>query len=103
MVKHIVMWKLKQHSDTTSKIATALEIKKSLERLTSTIIQIRDLEVGMNFSLSRKAYDIVLYTEFDSKSDLEHYLKHPEHIKVKDLIDTVVEDRAIVDFEVEKN
>lgn len=100
MVKHIVMWKLKKHADTAKRIATALEIKKSLERLTSAIFEIKYLEVGMNFSMSDKAYDIVLYTEFDSKKDLEHYMKHPEHVKVKDFIDRIVEDRAIVDFEI---
>ncbi len=100
MVKHIVMWKLKTHADLTSKIAAALEIKKSLERLTSTIIEIRELEVGMNFSNSEKAYDIILYTEFDSKNDLEHYAKHPEHVKVKNFIDGIVEDRVVVDYEI---
>ncbi|HXK49822.1 MAG TPA: Dabb family protein [Clostridiales bacterium] len=100
MVKHIVMWKLKKHSDLTHKIAAAMEIKKSLERLTSLIIQIRQLEVGMNFSTSDRAYDIVLYTEFDSKKDLENYSVHPEHVKIKAFIDSIVEDRVIVDYEV---
>jgi hypothetical protein len=94
------MWKLKKYADSSSKIAAALEIKKSLERLTSTIFEIKNLEVGMNFSVSDKAYDMVLYTEFDSKKDLEHYMKHPEHVKVKNFIDGIVEDRTIVDYEI---
>lgn len=101
MVKHIVMWKLKKQNDTAKRIAAALEIKKSLERLTSTIYEIKDLEVGMNFSMSDKAYDIVLYTEFDSKKDLEHYMNHPEHVKVKNFIDGIVEDRTVVDYEID--
>jgi hypothetical protein len=100
MVKHIVMWKLKDLRDISTKIATALEIKKSLERLTSAIIEIKSMEVGMNFSTSDRAFDIALYTEFDSKNDLEHYLRHPEHVKVKAFIDGIVEDRVIVDYEI---
>jgi hypothetical protein len=100
MVKHIVMWKLKDLRDISTKIATALEIKKSLERLTSAIIEIKSMEVGMNFSTSDRAFDIALHTEFDSKNDLEHYLRHPEHVKVKAFIDGIVEDRVIVDYEI---
>jgi hypothetical protein len=100
MVKHIIMWRLKKQSDLTKKIASALEIKKSLERLTSTIFEIKSLEVGMNFSLSNHAYDIVLYTEFDSKKDLEMYMKHPEHVKVKAFIDSIVDERVVVDYEI---
>ncbi len=100
MIKHIVMWKLKERGDMSRKIAAALEIKKSLERLTAMIIEIKKLEVGMNFSNSGKAYDIALYTEFGSKSDLEHYLKHPEHVKVRNFIESLVDDKAVADYEV---
>jgi len=100
MIKHIVMWKMKKNHNAAESAMNALEIKKRLERLTSTIIQIKELEVGMNFSNSENAYDVVLYSEFDSKNDLEHYLKHPEHVKVKAYIDSVVAERGIVDFEV---
>lgn len=99
MVKHIVMWKIKKDHGAAESAMNALEMKKRLERLTSSIFEIKDLEVGMNFSNSDKSYDIVLYTEFDSKKDLAHYLNHPEHIRVKQYIDSVVEDRAVVDFE----
>jgi vacuolar-type H+-ATPase subunit D/Vma8 len=101
MVKHIIMWRLKKQTDLAKKIAVALEMKRSLERLTSAIFEIKHLEVGMNFSLSNHAYDIVLYTEFDSKKDLEQYMKHPEHVKVKAFIDSIVDDRVVVDYEVE--
>ncbi|HAQ61293.1 TPA: stress responsive protein [Candidatus Delongbacteria bacterium] len=99
MVKHIVMWKMKKDKGSAQSAMNALEIKKKLERLTSTIIEIKDLEVGMNFSNADRAFDVVLYTEFNTKRDFEHYLSHPEHIKVKAFIDSVIEERAIVDFE----
>ena len=100
MVKHIVMWKLKDNISTTEKINEALEIKKRLERLHSVIIELKEMEVGMNFSLSERAYDIVLYTEFDSKKDLEHYMQHPEHINVRNYIDNIKAEAAVVDFEI---
>jgi hypothetical protein len=100
MIKHIVMWKMKKDRGAADSAMNALEIKKRLERLTSTIIEIKAMEVGMNFSSAEKAYDVILYTEFSSKKDLEHYLNHPEHVKVKAYIESVIEDKAIIDFEV---
>lgn len=100
LIKHVVMWKMKKDHGAADSAMNALEIKKKLERLTSTIIEIKELEVGMNFSSAEKAFDVILYSEFSSKKDLEHYLNHPEHVKVKAYIDSVIEDKAIIDFEI---
>ena len=54
MVKHIVMWKMKKDKGSAQSAMNALEIKKKLERLTSTIIEIKDLEVGSVATVLRK-------------------------------------------------
>ena len=100
LIKHVVMWKMKKDRGSAESAMNALEIKKKLERLTSTIIEIKELEVGMNFSSAERAFDVILYTEFTTKKDLEHYLNHPEHVKVKAYIESVIEDKAIIDFEI---
>jgi len=99
MVKHIIMWRMKKDLGSEQSALNALEMKKRLERLTSTIIEIKQLEVGINFSNAEKAFDVVLYSEFGTKKDLEHYTNHPEHIKVRAFIQSVTEDKAVVDFE----
>ena len=71
-----------------------------LRKLPSKIKEIKFYEVGKNVSKSPNAMDIVLVSEFTNLNDLEIYRKHPEHIKVLDLIRKVVEKSAVNDYEI---
>lgn len=82
MVKHIVMWKLKDFAEGGSKIENARKIKEGLEALKEVIEEIREIEVGINFEKSDMAYDLVLYSVFDNERDLDIYQNHQEHLKV---------------------
>ena len=42
--------------------------------------------------------DVVLYTVFDSKEDLQAYQVHPEHQKCVAFISAVVAERRVVDY-----
>ena len=98
MVKHIVAWKLKNFAEGASKKENAEKIKAGLEALKNRIPQIRRIEVGVNFIESDAAYDVALYSEFDSEKDLELYQKHPEHVKIADFVGKVRESRVVVDY-----
>ncbi len=100
MIKHIVLWKLKDHADGADKNQNAQKMKTALEALKSKIPQIRHIEVGINFVPSDAAYDVALYSEFASAQDLEIYQKHPEHLKVADFVAKVREQRAVVDYKI---
>ncbi|MBN2789062.1 MAG: Dabb family protein [Candidatus Delongbacteria bacterium] len=100
MIKHIVMWSMKKDSDVALKIGNAMEVKRRLESLKPNIFEIKKFEVGMNFSNSPSSYDIVLYSEFDNRADLDHYLRHPKHVIVREYIDNVTEDHHVVDYEI---
>jgi len=67
MIKHIVMWKLKDFAAGSNKNENAVKIKTELEMLKSKIPEIKKLEVGININESETAYDIVLYSEFETK------------------------------------
>jgi hypothetical protein len=95
MVKHIVMWKIK---DGFNKDEIYEQIKEKVLSLKEFIPEIKHIEVGRNITASINAYDVVLYSEFDSKEDLDTYLVHPEHVKVADFIKTVISDRKVVDY-----
>jgi hypothetical protein len=56
------------------------------------------MEVGINAVPSEAAYDVAIYSEFADKDDLEIYQKHPEHMKVVELVKAVASGRAIVDY-----
>jgi hypothetical protein len=98
MIKHIVMWKLKEVAECGDRIQNARKMKHDLEALKGKIPQIKHIEVGVNSIPSEGAYDVVLYSEFASEQDLQAYQKHPEHLKVADYISTVRERRAVVDY-----
>ncbi|MGL4368365.1 MAG: Dabb family protein [Spirochaetota bacterium] len=100
MVKHIVMWSVKDGALGLSKKQIASEIKARLEALRPVIKEIKSLEVGINFLDSPAAYDVALYCEFSAKEDLNAYQIHPDHVKLKDFILAATEKRAVVDYEI---
>ena len=100
MIKHIVLWKLKDHAEGADKNQNAQKMKSALEALKSKIPQIRHIEVGINFIPSDAAYDVALYSEFANEKDLDIYQKHPEHLKVADLVAKVREQRVVVDYKI---
>ncbi len=100
MIKHIVMWKLKDSARGVSKEENAMELKSVLEDLKSKIDVIKEIEVGIDFNKSAAAYDVALYSVFDSRDDLQTYQKHPEHVKVVDFVNEIRDERVVVDYEI---
>lgn len=98
MIKHIVLFKLKAFDTEAGKQAKMKEIKTGLENLLGIVPELKKINVGLNINPEEK-WDIVLETEFESLEDLAAYAIHPEHVAVsKNLIASVKEDRACVDF-----
>jgi hypothetical protein len=100
MIKHIVMWKLKDNAEGGTKAENAKRIKRELEALKGVVKEIVDIEVGINFEPSSAAYDLVLYSVFKSREDLDSYQNNPDHLKVAKFIGSVREDRIVADYEV---
>jgi hypothetical protein len=98
MIKHIVMWKLKDFADNRSKNENMQIMKNMLENLEDKIAEIEKMEVGFNINSSEMAYDLVLYSEFKNEEALGIYQNHPEHIKVKEFVAKVREKRVVVDY-----
>lgn len=97
MIKHIVVWRMK---DTADKEKNAAEIKKHLEALKNKIDFIEDIRVGLNFNATESASDIVLETVFKTKEDLEKYQSHPAHVAVgAEYVRPNVSERRVVDYE----
>lgn len=94
MVKHIVMWKLKEDN----KLENAQKIKKSLEALNGAVEVIKSLEVGVNYNSSPAAYDVVLVSEFENDEALSIYQTHPKHIAIGEFVKSVSIDRKVVDY-----
>lgn len=99
MVKHIVMWKLKDEAHGNNKANNAKLIKEKLEDLNGKIESLLKAEVGIDF-LGGGNFDVVLYSEVSSREALDSYQQHPLHQAVLPFIREAVVDRKAVDFEV---
>lgn len=100
MIKHIVLWKLKENVEGKSKPETAKELQAALEGLKGKIREIQGLEVGINFNPADTASDVSLYTEFKTREDLDKYQKHPEHMKVVEIVKKLTQERRVSDYEI---
>ena len=98
MIKHIVMWTLKDEFNGLNKNEIAKELKNQLLALENKIPQIKSIEVGINEINEDKNHDVVLITEFESFDDLGTYAKHPEHMKVVEFVKSISTGRAAIDF-----
>ncbi len=98
MLKHIVMWRLKDTAEGKNKEENMEIMKEKLMVLEDIIPQIKYIEVGLNINPTDAAYDVVLISHFDDEEALKIYAKHPEHVKVADFIGKVREERVVVDY-----
>ena len=99
MIKHIVLFKLKEFENEDQKAVVSNKIKQALLALKEKIEVLRYIEVGQNYELMSASHDIGLITHFETFSDLEIYRIHPEHLKVVELIRANTVGRAVIDFE----
>lgn len=98
MIKHIVMWKLKEKALGKTKEENIKEIKSMLENLKNEIEELKEIEVGIDIPDLTGSHDIVLYTVFENEEGLDIYQKHPKHVEVAQFMRQVVTDRACVDY-----
>ena len=76
MVKHIVLFKLRNDIPEETRRAAALRFKEAIEALPPKIDVIRNIEVGLNMNPD-ETWTIALYGEFDTLADVRAYATHP--------------------------
>lgn len=79
MIRHIVMFKLKDFKSEPEKLAASKEVIKHLDELPEKISLIRKYEAGIDVRKLSWSYDIVLTMDFDNLADLDTYVSHPAH------------------------
>ncbi len=98
MVKHIVMWKLKEEAHGNDKVTNARLIKERLEALNGQISGLIRLEVGIDF-LGEGNLDVVLCSELENRKALDTYQNHPLHQALLPFVKEAVTERKAVDYE----
>ncbi|WP_116140519.1 Dabb family protein [Trinickia diaoshuihuensis] len=100
MIRHIVMWKLKESALGASRAENAAKLKERLEGCGDIVPGILRLEVGVATPGLDSTYDVVLISDFADKAALDAYQVHPKHEAIKEFVVAVREARECVDFEV---
>jgi len=98
MIKHIVLFKLKNFPNEATKAQKMDQIKAALMGLLEKVEVLKTIEVGLNNNPIEK-FDIALTTTFNSMEDLRTYAVHPDHVAAGVIVREVLEERACVDYE----
>lgn len=83
MVKHVILWTLKNEYSDEQKKEIKKDIKAGLEGLKGKIPGLVDIQVNIDGLASSNA-DLMLDSTFEDEASLKGYAVHPEHVAVAD-------------------
>lgn len=99
MVKHIILWQLKDELSQEEKETVKQGIKEGLEGLQGVVPGLTEIKVYTNGLASSNA-DVMLDSTFVDEAALKGYAVHPEHVKVADgKVRPYTKTRSCLDFE----
>ncbi len=81
MVKHVIIWTLKDEYSDSEKAAIKAEIKEGLEGLKGKIDGLLEINV-ITEGLSSSNTDLMLDSLFENEEALKGYAVHPDHVAV---------------------
>lgn len=100
MVRHIVLWKLKNELTNEEGERVKKEIKDSLEALKNRMKGVIEIKVQTE-GLSGSTVDVLLDSSFENEEALKNYATHPEHIAVaENKVKPFVSERICYDYEI---
>ena len=99
MVKHVILWQLKDELSAEEKVAVKAGIKEGLEALAGKIPGLTEIKVQTEGLASSNA-DVMLDSTFVDEAALKGYAVHPEHVAVADgKVRPFTKTRICLDFE----
>lgn len=97
MVKHMIVWNLKDGID---KEALKAEIKKQLEDLVGKIDGLLEMKI-ITDGLPSSSGDLMMDSTFESAEALKAYATHPLHVAIADgIVRPNTASRAAYDYEI---
>jgi hypothetical protein len=100
MIRHVVMWTLKEQAEGADRATNGARVKERLESLRGRIPGMSRIEVGIDIGRTDASGDLVLVSDHDDRAALEAYQRHPDHVAMKAFIAAVTMQRRVVDYEV---
>ena len=93
MVKHIVVYKLKEDVEVEAAVSLIASV---LEPLVGQIPGLLHMEIRQTY---QGGMDYALYSEFESKQALADYAEHPLHVAAKEKFFHLLASRVAADYE----
>lgn len=100
MLKHIVMWKLKEHAEGADRATNAAKVKALLDACKDIVPGMHAFDVALAQPGMEATCDVVLYSEFADRAALDAYQEHPQHVALKPFVGAVREARQCMDYEI---
>ncbi len=95
MVKHIILWTLKEEFD---RIEVKTAMKVALEGLVGVVPGLLKMQIEIE-PLDSSNADVMLYSEFESEEALKGYAVHPAHVEVANTkVRPFTKTRTVIDF-----
>ena len=82
MVKHIILWTLKNSLSEEEKIQIKKSIKEGLESLKGVVPGLTDIKVQIDGRLASSNADLMLDCTLESEEALKGYAVHPAHVAI---------------------
>lgn len=100
MVKHIILWNLKDEYSDGEKAQIKENAKVALEGLVGQIPGLLDMKITTKYLESSTA-ELMLDSTFESADALKNYAVHPEHVAVADkFVRPYTSSRSCIDYEI---
>lgn len=100
MIKHVILWQLKDELSDDQKQRVQEEIKSGLEGLAGKVPGLLEIHVQIDKLESSNA-DVLLDSTLESVEALQGYAVHPEHVKVADeKVRPFTKSRVCMDYEI---
>lgn len=100
MVKHVIIWNLKDTLTEEEKNVVKVNAKKKLEALVGKIDGLIDLKIEIEF-LPTSTGEMMLDSTFESFDALKAYAIHPAHqAAANEFVRPFTSSRSCVDFEI---
>ena len=100
MVKHMILWQLRDEIPEEEKEVIRKGIKEGLEGLVGVVPGLISAHVQIERLPSSNA-DVMLDSVVESPEALKKYASHPEHVKVADTkVRPFTKSRTCIDFEI---
>lgn len=98
MLKHLVYWKICQNGTIEDRKKVCEEFSKKTEYLKTIIPQIKEAKVGFNIN-EGDVFHICIDSVFNNVDELNEYINNPEHLKVREYMNSVSYDKTVFDYE----